>query len=74
MVVHARAQEADLGIGVGVPRSQRAQVLEDVLLGHPVRQVEQAVEPDLRRDLLEELLGGLSTDLREHRRPVGIGR
>ena len=74
VVVHARAEEAELGIGVGVPRGERAQVLEDVLLGHPVRQVERAVQADLRGDLLEELLGRLSADLREHRRPIGIGR
>ena len=74
MVVHARAEEADLGIGIGVPGRERAQVLEDVLLGHPVRQIESPVQADLGGDLLEELLGRLSADLGEHRRSVGIGR
>ncbi len=71
VVVHPGAEEAELGIGVRVLGRERAQVLEDVLLGHAVRQVERPVEPDLGRDLLEELLGRLSPDLGEHRLAVG---
>ena len=74
MVVHARAEEADFRVGVGVPRGQRAQVLEDVLLGHPVRQIESPVQANVGGDLLEELLGRLSANLREHGHSVGIGR
>ena len=74
VVVHAGAEEADLGIRIGVPGGERAEVLEDVLLGHPVRQIQSPVQADLRRDLLEQLFGRLSTDLGEHRRSIGIGR
>ncbi len=74
MVVHPRAEKAHLGIGVRVLGGERAQVLENVLLGHPAGQVQLTAEADLGRDLLEELFGRVSADLREHRRPVCIGR
>ena len=49
-------------------------MLEDVLLRHAVRQLQIAPKTHLRRDLLEELLGGRDADLGKHRLTIGGGR
>ncbi len=68
MVVHARAEEAQLVLGARVARGERAQVLVDVLLGQPVGQVELAPEAHRLGDLaVEDLLQRADADRGEHR-------
>ncbi len=73
MVVHPRADEADLLFGVGVAGGQRRQPLEDLGLAHPRRQLQRAAEPQRLGDLLEELGGRVDADRGEHLGPVGVG-
>ena len=74
VVVHARAEEAELVLGAGVARGERAQVLVDVLLGQPVGQLERAAEAHRRGDLaVEDLLQRADADRREHRVEVRGG-
>jgi hypothetical protein len=70
VVVHAGAEKAQLRIGIGIPCRERAQVLEHVLFGHAIGQVERPVEANLGGDLLEELRRRAGADLSEHRLAV----
>jgi hypothetical protein len=66
VVVHARAEEADLRLGVPVTGRQSGQVLVDLLLGLPLRKVELAAEPHRLRDVREQILEGADADGVEH--------
>ncbi len=72
VVVHPRAQEADLGVGVGVARRQAGQVVEALGLGQAVGQVERPLCAHLGRNLVEELVDGPGADGVEHRPTVRI--
>ncbi len=65
VVVHAGAEEADLRLGIGVARRERAHPLVDLGLAEAVGQVESTVEPDVRGDV-EELLDRGDADRVEH--------
>ena len=73
MVVHPGADEADLGVGVGVARRERGEQVEDLGLREPVREVERAVEPQVVGDVGEQVVDRVDPDLGEHRRAVGVG-
>jgi hypothetical protein len=73
MVVHAGPEEADLRVGVRIPLRELGEMIEALGLGEPVGQVQIAIEPHLRRDLLEQLVHRLRADDVEHRLAIGIG-
>ena len=71
VVVHAGAEEAELLLGRAVALGELAEMLVDVLLGAPGRQLERAAEPHGGRDLaVEELLQRGDPDRGEHRLEV----
>ena len=67
------AEEADLGVGVGVARRERRELVEDLGLREPVGELERAVEAQLGGDVGEQLVDRLDADRVEHRRAVGVG-
>jgi hypothetical protein len=74
VVVHPRADEADLLFGVGVARRQRRQPLVDLGLAQPVRQRQRPAQAQGLGDLLEELGRGGDADRVEHLPAVIGGR
>ena len=66
VIVGARAHEADVRVGVGVPFGERLHVTDQIGLGEGGRQVERPREPRLRGDLDEQLLDPTRTDHAEH--------
>ena len=66
VVVHARAEEADLLLGVPVAGRQRGQVLVHLLLGLALREVELPAEPNRLRDVREQILQRADADGVEH--------
>jgi hypothetical protein len=73
VVVHAGAGEGDLGVGVAVALGEPRQVVEHVLLGHALGQLERPVEAQRLGDVLEQLLDRAGADALEHRPPVLVG-
>ncbi len=73
VVVHARPEEAGLGVGVPVARRQRRHLLVHLLLREPGGQVDVPPEPDAGRDVGEEVLERVGADGAEHRRQVLVG-
>ena len=71
MVVHPGADEAGLGVGVGVARGELREALEDLGLREPVGQLERPVEAQLGGDVGEQLVDRVDADRRQHR---GRGR
>ena len=74
MVVHPRAEEADLDLGVDVLLGQRGEPLIDLVLAQPVLELELAVEADLVGDLGEQLVDRGGADRLQHLPAVGVGR
>jgi hypothetical protein len=73
VVVHPRADEAGLGVGVRVAGGERREAVEHLGLGEAVRELERAVEAQLGGDVGEQLVGRVDADRLQHRRPVGVG-
>jgi hypothetical protein len=73
VVIHARTEEADLGLGIGVLGREGPEILDDLALGGARRQVQRPVEPNLLRQLGEQLLDRPDADRLEHRLAVGVG-
>ena len=73
MVVHPGADEADLGVGVGVARRERREEVEDLGLREAVREVERAVQAQVGGDVGEQLVDRVDADRVEHRLAVGVG-
>ena len=73
MVVHPGAEEADLGVRVGVACGQLAHPLVDLVLAEAVGQLERPVEADVRGYAVEELVDRVDADRREHGGAVGVG-
>jgi hypothetical protein len=73
VVVHPRAEEADLVLGARVAGGERAQVREHLLLGHAGRQVERPPQPDALGHDREELLDRRDADLGQHDPEVLVG-
>jgi hypothetical protein len=68
VVVHARAEEAQLILDARVASRELREVREHVLLGLPVRQIKAAPEADVLGNLaVEDLLDGVDADRVEHR-------
>jgi hypothetical protein len=74
VVVHPGAEEAELAVGIGVPGGERGELVEDLGLRAPAGKLERAVEPNLGRDVGEQLVDRVDADRREHRLPVRVGR
>ena len=73
VVVHAGAEEADLGVRVHVARGERRQVLVDLLLGAPVRQVDVAPQAHALRYVREQIVERADADRAEHLLQVLLG-
>ena len=73
VVVHAGAEEADLGVRVHVAGGERRQVLVDLLLGAPVRQVDGASQAHALRYVGEQIVERADADRAEHLLQVLLG-
>jgi hypothetical protein len=74
VVVDPHPEEAQLARGVRVPRGELLHPADERRLGERRRDVQLAVEPHARWDLLEELVEGGDADRLEHRLAVGVGQ
>ena len=73
VVVHAGAEEADLGVRVAVAGGQRGEVVVHLLLRLAGRQVDLALQAHGLRNVREQLLYGAGADGAEHHLQVRVG-
>jgi hypothetical protein len=73
VVVHARPEETELGVGVCVALGERRQVVEALGLREPERQIERAIEAQPSGDLGEQLVDRAHADRIQHRAVVRVG-
>jgi hypothetical protein len=66
VVVHPRAEEADLLLVVPVTGRQRGQVLVDLLLRLALRKIELPPQPHRLRNVRKQVLQGADADGVEH--------
>ncbi len=71
VVVHPRAEEADLLFGVGITIGERSQTLVDLGLAEAPLQRQRAVQPQRLGHLLEQLGDRVDADRRQHLGAVG---
>jgi hypothetical protein len=72
VVVHAGAEEGELGARVGVPPGESGDVREHLLLRQRRLELELAAETNSLRQVAEEVLHRADADRAEHLLPVGV--
>jgi hypothetical protein len=74
VVVHAGAEEAELGLGVRVAGGEGCEQVVDLGLRLTVRELQVTVEAEVGGDVPEELVDRLRADRLEHLGTVPVSR